>query len=129
MGKLKSTSRNRTEEVLVIERVVNGLKYSQGNTEINLAANQLIAYAVSMKGQAGFLSENSGNQEKLTPWFPQIFTLLFASDHLGLSSLHEFKNAMKGINQIPNSEQYINPEIKGLLSPSPSPYEINVYIL
>jgi hypothetical protein len=31
----------------------------------NLAVNQLISYAVSIKGQAAFLAENVGNQEKL----------------------------------------------------------------
>lgn len=30
VNKLKATSRNRTEEALIMERVVNGLKYSQG---------------------------------------------------------------------------------------------------
>ena len=30
LTKIKATSRNRTEELLIMERVVNGLKYSQG---------------------------------------------------------------------------------------------------
>lgn len=38
-----------------MERVVNGLKYSQ-------AVNQLISYAASLKAQAGFLADNIGNQ-------------------------------------------------------------------
>ena len=29
--KLKAKSRNKTEEFLLMERVVNGLKYAQGN--------------------------------------------------------------------------------------------------
>jgi hypothetical protein len=30
VGKIKSKSRNKVEEVLIAERVVNGLKYAQG---------------------------------------------------------------------------------------------------
>lgn len=31
VAKLNAKSRNKTEEALIMERVVNGLKYSQGN--------------------------------------------------------------------------------------------------
>ena len=30
IGKIKNKSRNKTEEILISERVVNGLKYAQG---------------------------------------------------------------------------------------------------
>ena len=30
--KIKNSSRNKTEEVLLMEKIVNGLKYSQGNS-------------------------------------------------------------------------------------------------
>ena len=32
VAKMKSNSRNKVEEILIAERVVNGLKYAQGNT-------------------------------------------------------------------------------------------------
>lgn len=64
-----------------MERVVNGLKYSQ-------AVNQLISYAVAIKGQAAFLAENVGNEEKLQPWLTSVHSLLYAADQLGLSSLN-----------------------------------------
>lgn len=69
---------------------------------------------MAVKGQAGFLSENIGNKEKLGPWLPQVYTLLFAADHLGLSSLNEFKTVMKALNNPDplEADQYINPEIK-----------------
>lgn len=47
-----------------------------------------MAYAVSLKSQAGFLADNAGNHERLAPWLPQVYTLLYAADHLGLSSLN-----------------------------------------
>ncbi len=34
VAKVKSHSRNKVEEILIAERVVNGLKYAQGNTPI-----------------------------------------------------------------------------------------------
>lgn len=64
----------------------------------NLAVNQLIADASSLRGQASFLAENVGNQQKIEPWLPQVHTMLYAADHLGLSSLNEFKAVMRALN-------------------------------
>lgn len=58
MNKVKAKSRNKTEEALVAERVINGLKYAQ-------ACNQLAAYAASIRGQANFLAENMNNPQKI----------------------------------------------------------------
>lgn len=77
---MKAKSRNKTEEILLAERVVNGLKYAQ-------VCNQLIAYANSIRSQANFLAENMLNNEKIAPWLPQIYSLIYAADLLGLSSL------------------------------------------
>ena len=52
--KIKAKNRNKTQEILVAQRVVNGLKYAQ-------ACNQLMAYAVSIRAQANFLAENINN--------------------------------------------------------------------
>lgn len=54
VNRVKSQSRNKTEEILLAERVVNGLKYAQ-------ACNQLMSYAVSIRAQANFISENMLN--------------------------------------------------------------------
>ena len=47
-----------------------------------------MAYAVSIRAQAGFLSDNMYNSAKLTPWLPQIYSLIYAADTMGLSSLN-----------------------------------------
>lgn len=54
MAKIKSKNRNKAEELLIAERVVNGLKYAQ-------ACNQLMAYAASLRGHANFLADNQNN--------------------------------------------------------------------
>ena len=38
-----------------------------------------MAYAASLRGQAAFLSENMLNTQKLTPWLPQIYSLIYAA--------------------------------------------------
>lgn len=36
---------------------------------------------------------------------------------------------MKQLNNPMVAEQYVNPEIRELLTPTPTPYEINIYVL
>lgn len=48
----------------------------------------LMAYANTLKGQSSFIAENVGNREKMEPWLPMIYSMLYAADHLGLSSLN-----------------------------------------
>jgi hypothetical protein len=57
-------------------------------SSLNSAANQLISYAVSLKNMSAFLVENSANAEKLDPWLTPVYSLIYAADQLGLSSLN-----------------------------------------
>ena len=68
-----------------------------------------MAYAASLKGQASFIAENINNHDKIEPWLPQIYSLIYAADHLGLSSLNEFKSVMRSLNDPQAVKQYINP--------------------
>lgn len=36
---------------------------------------------------------------------------------------------MKALNDPLQADKYVNPEIKQMLSPTPTPYEINIYVL
>ena len=38
-----------------------------------------------------------------------IYSLLYAADHMGLSSLIEFKNLMRALNDPTTVEKYVNP--------------------
>ena len=58
----------------------------------------LMAHANTLKGQSSYIAENIGNKEKLQPFLPMIYSLLYAADRLGLSSLNEFKTAMRALN-------------------------------
>jgi hypothetical protein len=88
-----------------------------------------MAYAASLKSQSSFIADNLRNHEKIEPWLLHIYSLLYAADHLGLSSLNEFKSVMKSLNDPESVKTYVNPEIIELLSPSPTPYEMNIYFL
>lgn len=88
-----------------------------------------MAYAASLKSQSSFITENLHNHEKIEPWLGHIYSLLYAADHLGLSSLNEFKSVMKSLNDPESVKKYVNPEIIELLSPSPTPYEMNIYFV
>lgn len=79
--KIKGKSRNKVEEILIAERVVNGLKYAQ-------ACNLLMSCAVSLRGHALFLADNQDKPDKIEPWLPFIYSLIYGADHLGLSSLN-----------------------------------------
>lgn len=39
VAKIKKPSRNKTEEILIAERIINGLKYAQGNSQDIQPAN------------------------------------------------------------------------------------------
>lgn len=89
--KIKASSRNKTEELLIAERVVNGLKYAQ-------ACNMLMGYAATLRGQAHFIAENMMEPGKIEQWLPMIYSLIWAADRMGLSSLNEFKALMRALN-------------------------------
>lgn len=65
----------------------------------------------------------------MEPWLPLIYSLMYGAEQLGLSSLNEFKSVMKALNDPVAVPKYTNPEIIQLLTPNPSPEELNVYIL
>jgi len=85
--------------------------------------------AISLKGHALYLADNQDKPEKMEPWLPFIYSLIYASEHLGLSSLNEFKSVMKALNDPLSVPKYTNPEIVQLLTPSPTPEELNMYII
>lgn len=88
MTKIKGKSRNKVEELLIAERVVNGLKYAQCIFYIMIGCNLLMACAVSLRGHALFLAENQNDPKKMEMWLPFIYSLIYGADHLGLSSLN-----------------------------------------
>ena len=58
-----------------------------------------------------------------------IYSLIFAADRMGLSSLQEFKALMRALNDPVAIEKYVNRDIINALTPSPSPGELNMYML
>jgi len=54
--KIKSPSRNKVEEILIAERIINALKYAQGNFIFNSACNYLMSYCASLKPQANYIA-------------------------------------------------------------------------
>ena len=47
-----------------------------------------MAYAASMRGQANYLADNQNNPQKIEPWLTQIYSLIYAANALGISSLN-----------------------------------------
>ena len=66
---------------------------------------------------------------KLEPYLEMIYSLMFAADHMGLSSLIEFKNLLKALNNPGIVDKYVNKDIRGALEPSPLPEELNTYMV
>lgn len=77
--------------------------------------------------QAHFIAENMANPQKMEPYLQMIYSLIYAANYMGLSSLVEFKNLMKALNDPVAVEKYVNPDIMKALVPSPTPEELNVY--
>jgi len=48
--------------------------------------------------QAHPIAENMMNPQKIEPFLPMIYSLIFAADQMGLSSLVEFKALMRALN-------------------------------
>lgn len=76
-----------------------------------------------------FVAENQGNPEKMELWLPLIYSLIYGAEQLGLSSLNEFKTVMKALNDPIAVPKHTNPEIIQLLTPSPTPEELNIYMI
>jgi hypothetical protein len=50
-----------------------------------------------------------------------IFTLHFAADRMGLSSLNDFRHVIRSLYDPQQALKYCNPDIVLLLSPTPTP--------
>ena len=50
-----------------------------------------------------------------------IYSLIYGAEHLGLSSLKEFHDLMRALNDPMAVMKYVNPEIRDLLTPTPTP--------
>lgn len=81
----------------------------------------LAAYAASLKGQANYIAENVGNKQKIQAWFMQIYSLQFAADHMGLSSLNDYRMVIRSLYDPLGVLNYCNKDIVQLLSPTPLP--------
>ena len=114
---------------MIAERVVNGLKMAQGKILFYTACNLLMSCAATLRSHAQFVADNQGNPEKMEPWLPLIYSLIYGADQLGLSSLNEFKTVMRALNDPVAVPKHTNPEILQLLTPNPTPEELNVYML
>jgi hypothetical protein len=82
-----------------------------------------------LRGHALFLADNQDKPDKIEPWLPFIYSLIYGADHLGLSSLNEFKAVLKALNDPQAVPKYTNPEIVQLLTASPTPEELNIYMV
>ena len=69
------------------------------------------------------------NPDKMEPWLPMIYSLIWAADRMGLSSLNEFKALMRALNDPVAVEKYVDKEVYNALTPSPKPEELNMYML
>lgn len=58
-----------------------------------------------------------------------IFSLQFAADHMGLSSLNDFRNVIRTLYDPQGVTKYCNPDIVLLLSPTPTAQELNLYMV
>lgn len=68
-------------------------------------------------------------QDKMEPFLTPIYTLIYAASIMGLSSLKEFRDLMKALNDPTSVGKYVNQEVMQLLSPKPTPEELNIYML
>jgi hypothetical protein len=51
------------------------------------------------------------NPAKLEPYLVMIYTLIYAAETMGLSSLKEFRDLMRALNDPNIINTYVNPEI------------------
>ena len=58
-----------------------------------------------------------------------IYSLIYAAEQLGLSSLTEFKNLMRALNNPIALEMYVYSEVVRDLAPTPTPEDLNTYML
>lgn len=58
-----------------------------------------------------------------------ICSLQFAADHMGLSSLNDYRRAVRSLYDPQAIVKYCNPDIVLLLSPTPTAQELNIYMV
>lgn len=58
-----------------------------------------------------------------------ICSLQFAADHMGLSSLNDYRHVVRTLYNPQAIAKYCNPDIILLLSPTPTAQELNIYIV
>lgn len=63
----------------------------------------------------------------MRPYLEMIYSLIYAADQMGLSSLVEFKALMRALNDPLALEKYVHKDIKSALAPNPTPEELNIY--
>lgn len=85
--------------------------------------------AATLKSHSLFVAENQIHREKMEEWLPLIYSLIYGAEQLGLSSLNEFKSVMRGLDDPAAVLNFANPEIVQLLTPNPTPEELNVYMV
>lgn len=68
-----------------------------------------MSYCATLKPQANFISENMFNPQKMAPYLSMIYTLIYAAETMGLSSLKEFRDLMKALNDPQAVMTLVNP--------------------
>lgn len=58
-----------------------------------------------------------------------MFTLIFAADHMGLSSLNDYRHVVRSIYDPQGIVKYCNQDVVLLLSPTPTAQELNIYMV
>lgn len=58
-----------------------------------------------------------------------ICSLQFAADHMGLSSLNDYRRVVRSLYDPQAIVKYCNPDIVLLLSPTPTAQELNIYMV
>lgn len=124
-GLVNGSTRNKQEELLLSEKIINDLKYIQ-------ACSTLMAYANTLKNFAGMIAESEGQAARLQELMVYIYSIMYASKFLGLFSLDEFRQLMMnffGTDAVPVSIDLVDPKIEQAFRVKPTPYEVNTYFL
>ena len=122
---LNNKSRSKVEEILQAEKVIADLKFVQ-------ACTTLIAYANTLKNNGSIIAESEGNPLKLQELLLYIFSVVYAAQHLGLSSLNEFKQLMVnyfGTETVQIAMEQVDPKIVEAFKVKSTPVELNTYFL
>lgn len=84
-----------------------------------------MAYANTLRNYAGMIAESEGDASKLHDLLMYIFSIVYAAQYLGLSSLNEFKAIMLnffGTDMINVPVQQVDPKIVEAFKVKPTPF-------